>query len=456
MLPPFLIAWLAEELAQKYQEKALARRRGAGTHQPKFRGFTVGRKSEVNSVEDATVPQTTTVITLRHETQSAELQTTIPEVSQDSPPLTNLPSSSAIPMASKRRRTGSPSLPDPPMTTANKPVAVPVKRRRLIREETEEAEEAEEADENDYPLPLHSKQTTTARKDTARGAKKLAPDKQGNQDTSTDVNITRTKKSKGSSRTTSQLQIHCLKFWGPFSALGRPATAKKKKTTKKPPVQGEPSTSQEAGLSQKVQSILQFEDAPLSEMDVIADAVRDVVDTFIDSIEDKAMAKELMIMRSELETVLIEQVDMLDDHILLKASVKKAAAVKKELRVRLLETQRQRQKTREELKRVRANFEREERARRRLEDTHNFLTDLEALRDHIVGSDDESADASEDERTKDHEDDNLKTGLQSLIATVGSRCGKPATGGNTNTPSHMLKTLREFNQLLEETGKNLQ
>jgi hypothetical protein len=112
---------------------------------------------------------------------------------------------------------------------------------------------------------------------------------------------------------------------------------------------------------------------------------------------------------------------MLDDHILLKASVKKAAAVKKELRVRLLETQRQRQKTREELKRVRANFEREERARRRLEDTHNFLTDLEALRDHIVGSDDESADASEDERTKDHEDDNLK---------VTSPCSREGIAGD--------------------------
>jgi hypothetical protein len=58
------------------------------THQPKFRGFTVGRKSEVNSAEDATVPQTTTVTTLRHEIRSAELQTTVPEVSQHPPPLT--------------------------------------------------------------------------------------------------------------------------------------------------------------------------------------------------------------------------------------------------------------------------------------------------------------------------------------------------------------------------------
>lgn len=112
---------------------------------------------------------------------------------------------------------------------------------------------------------------------------------------------------------------------------------------------------------------------------------------------------------------------MLDDHTLLKASVKKAAAVKKELRVRLLETQRQRQRTREELKRVRASFEREERARRRLEDTHNFLTDLEALRDHVVGSDDEdegkSVDNSEDEEAQDREVDTLKVLLMSKERT---------------------------------------
>lgn len=99
------------------------------------------------------------------------------------------------------------------------------------------------------------------------------------------------------------------------------------------------------------------------------------------------MAKELMTFRGELESLLIEQVDLLDDHSVLRASVKKAAALKKELRSRLLETQRVRQRTRQELKRVRSSFEREERARRRLEETHKFLTDLEALRDEVTGSD---------------------------------------------------------------------
>lgn len=117
-------------------------------------------------------------------------------------------------------------------------------------------------------------------------------------------------------------------------------------------------------------------------------------DTFhSDGLEDEAFAKDMRILRADLETLLIEQVDLLDDHALLKASVKKAEGVKKELRVRLLETQRRRHKVREKLKRVRSHFEREDRARRRLEDTHKFLTDLEALRDQAEGGEEEEEDA---------------------------------------------------------------
>ncbi|KAI1321147.1 hypothetical protein EDD11_007713 [Mortierella claussenii] len=251
-----------------------------------------------------------------------------------------------------------------------------------------------------------------------------------------------------------QLQIHCLKFWGPFSSVSRPATVSNRATAKKLPVDGEIAEKDKgaAPARRTVQSVLEIDEAPLSEMDVIADAVRDVADKFIDTIEDPAMQKEMLTVRSELETLLIEQVDMLDDHTLLRASVRKAAALKKELRVRLLEAQRRRQKTRTELKRVRSTFEREERTRRRLEETHKFLTDLEALRDQVVGSDGE-----EDEGDSDQDERSPKTGLQSLIATVGSRCGGgAAVATSKNTRPGMLGTLKEFNQLLETMERNLQ
>ncbi|KAG0243744.1 hypothetical protein B0O80DRAFT_498472 [Mortierella sp. GBAus27b] len=751
-----------EELAQKYQDKALARKRGAGTHQPKFRGFTLGRKSEGVRAEDdeqsATVPGLNTTL-LFQDNRSTELPTTVPEVTHDTPPrvvdtsstglnekyqerlknrfrgagahqpdfrgftlksrngsgeyglqqsskandsstsLSVAPSSTQlkttkersngkldllgtkripasdtrdssstekrplpiafralsigqdrnrsvsrdverprlvltsgrksstaiqrvrdktvsivnhqtapsrssqqpdvgreqltkpptehrapsiedtvdhegefndfdtldqipspthditdtvpepIPVASKRRRSVSPSLAESSTIATRKSTATPMKRRRLIQEET---------DENEDPLPLDTNQATDAGEGGTTGTAKTTVNlsKSGQPDKSTNVDSTKTKTSKDGSRVGSrpapttkesmpavrttretgrslrqatlmhlskptrkesgpaelqsknsnvvissdvdddsdfekhlaqmtkedknvkstktstkssgkkrkgpsertvkgykQLQIHCLKFWGPFSAVSRPATVRNKETAKQLPVEGEDTASSDPGPSQKVvQSVLQFEDAPLSEMDVVAEAVRGVVDSFIVSLEDQAMEREMIILRSELETALIEQVDMLDDHTLLRASAKKATAVKKELRVRLLAAQRQRQKTREELKRVRASFEREERARRRLEETHNFLTDLEALRDHVTGSDDED---EEDEKANDRDGESPKTGLQSLIATVGSRCAKPIGGQQDNTSSGILGALREFNQLLEETEKNL-
>ncbi|KAG0340713.1 hypothetical protein BG000_011270 [Podila horticola] len=184
-----------------------------------------------------------------------------------------------------------------------------------------------------------------------------------------------------------QLQIQCLKFLGPSTSVSKPVTVRNPEIAKQLPVPGE--TPDEETPKKLVQGILEIERAPLSEMDVIAEAVRDVVDNFIDGLEDEAFAKDMRILRADLETLLIEQVDLLDDHALLKASVKKAEGVKKELRVRLLETQRRRHKVREKLKRVRSHFEREDRARRRLEDTHKFLTDLEALRDQAEGGEEE-------------------------------------------------------------------
>ncbi|KAF9105014.1 hypothetical protein BGX29_000826 [Mortierella sp. GBA35] len=281
-----------------------------------------------------------------------------------------------------------------------------------------------------------------------------------------------TKKGKGPSEETvknyKQLQIHCLKFWGPSSAAAKPATVRNKEIAQKLPVDGENTTStatskdDAAPVKKSVQGILQIESAPLSEMDVIADAVRDVVDNYIDTIEDQALAKELLTLRSELETRLIEQVDMLDDHSLLRASVKKAAAVKKELRVQLLETQRQRQRTRQELAKVRADFEREQRARQRLEETHKFLTDLESLRDEVVGSDEDEDDDDDREQTDSSQHDNIKarhiplinTGLQSYIATVGARSGGAGQPDSTDTRPGMLGALVEFNRLLETMVKS--
>ncbi|KAF9584891.1 hypothetical protein BGW38_004777 [Lunasporangiospora selenospora] len=304
-----------------------------------------------------------------------------------------------------------------------------------------------------------------------------------------------------------QLQIQCLKFLGPTAAVSRPATVRNPAIAKQIPVEGEKptETGEEPGadvrpvtgpgpglepgsepVQKTIQSTLQVDHAPLSEMDVIAEAVRGVVDKFIDTMEDQTMAREIILLRSDLETLLIEQVDMLDDYALLKASVRKATGVKKELRTRLVETQRKRRKIRNELGRVRANFEREERARHRLEETHRFLTDLETLRDQVEDKDDEeemdSTTISRGLRRRsghglgqdEKEPLAVKTGLSSFIATVASRdCSGGGGGDGSNKNNHsqqhegqpldrddtrpgMLGTLVEFNRLLEKTLRQVE
>ncbi|KAF9167268.1 hypothetical protein DFQ26_005227 [Actinomortierella ambigua] len=181
-----------------------------------------------------------------------------------------------------------------------------------------------------------------------------------------------------------QLQIQCIKLLGSSTTASRPAQLSNLDKAKQVSVEGEepPERGRENNAQSSTaltQGVLQLETAPLSEMDVIADAVRAVADQFIDSIKDEATARELGVFRANLETLLIEQVDLQDDHALLCASVKKAARLKKELRVRLLTAQRQHQTAKEQLERVRADFERQERVRRRVEETHLFLNSLETM-----------------------------------------------------------------------------
>ncbi|KAF8932464.1 hypothetical protein BGZ58_007040 [Dissophora ornata] len=379
---------------------------------------------------------------------------------------------------------------------ALKPSILPTKKRRLIQEEV---------DENEDPLPAHQNRATEKSKSWSDGLKKpiAAPlDSQGPKDMRLEKGQARTMLQNGSSRKAPALAATTLESTttvvktrpkgvkplrqmtlvqlvpkpvrkdndsarapsrgeneldetdGSDSDLDRRLAAPMKSTNSAAPVRSKGQSDTES-TRKTVQSLLQIDEAPVSEMEVIAEAVKNVMNEFIDAMDDESMAKEMLTLGSELEIVLIEQVDLLSDHMLLRASVKKAAAMKKELRGRLLETQRGRQKTREELRRVRASFEREERARRRLEETHKFLTDLEALRDFVADSDDEVD--NDDEGDDEQEDSNPKTGLQSLIATVGARCGGTVlTVENKDTRPGMLGTLREFNRLLSETERSLQ
>lgn len=80
-----------------------------------------------------------------------------------------------------------------------------------------------------------------------------------------------------------QLQIQCLKFLGPSTSVSKPAKVRNPEIAKQLPVPGEtPANNNEEEAPKKlVQGVLEIEQAPLSEMDVIAEAVRDVIDNFM-------------------------------------------------------------------------------------------------------------------------------------------------------------------------------
>ncbi|KAF9978954.1 hypothetical protein BGZ73_007841 [Actinomortierella ambigua] len=249
-----------------------------------------------------------------------------------------------------------------------------------------------------------------------------------------------------------QLQIQCIKLLGSSTTASRPAQLSNLDKAKQASVVGEenPERGQENAepTPALTQGVLQWETAPLSEMDVIAEAVRAVADQFIDSIQDEATARELGVFRANLETLLIEQVDLQDDHALLCSSVKKASRLKKELRARLLAAQRQHQAAKEQLERVRADFERQERVRRRVEETHLFLNNLETMCSSMqqmdVADDIESSSATTTTSLENH---GAPLKLQSLVATVAARSG--AGGGSGSQGSSVISKLREFNRILE-------
>uniref|UniRef100_U9V2Q3 Uncharacterized protein n=1 Tax=Rhizophagus irregularis (strain DAOM 181602 / DAOM 197198 / MUCL 43194) TaxID=747089 RepID=U9V2Q3_RHIID len=98
---------------------------------------------------------------------------------------------------------------------------------------------------------------------------------------------------------------------------------------------------------------------------------------------------------------------------------------------KMLDVQRERDKVRKELANERRIFVNEEQERKKLEQAHNFLTDLETLR--------EAVDA-EDNMQEDQEDEGILDGFKGLLVSVTSRKGR-------------FDALCRFNMLLEMCEK---
>ncbi|CAG8441380.1 2935_t:CDS:10 [Rhizophagus irregularis] len=174
--------------------------------------------------------------------------------------------------------------------------------------------------------------------------------------------------------------------------------------------------------------------AKLNELDIIGDAINDTIIEFL-FVESYFfpinLIKEIQYFKNEIELHLLEQSDLFDEQIMMRSSLRKSKTQMNCLRKEMLDVQRERDKVRKELANERRIFVNEEQERKKLEQAHNFLTDLETLR--------EAVDA-EDNMQEDQEDEGILDGFKGLLVSVTSRKGR-------------FDALCRFNMLLEMCEK---
>lgn len=169
--------------------------------------------------------------------------------------------------------------------------------------------------------------------------------------------------------------------------------------------------------------------AKLNELDIIGDAINDTIIEFLN--DNNSFKKEIQYFKNEIELHLLEQSDLFDEQIMMRSSLRKSKSQMNCLRKEMLDVQRERDKVRKELANERRIFVNEEQERKKLEQAHNFLTDLETLR--------EAVDA-EDNMQEDQEDEGILDGFKGLLVSVTSRKGR-------------FDALCRFNMLLEMCEK---
>ncbi|CAI2186820.1 10093_t:CDS:10, partial [Funneliformis geosporum] len=188
----------------------------------------------------------------------------------------------------------------------------------------------------------------------------------------------------------------------------------------------------------------------------IGDAINHIITEFLVELGNKSFKKEIQHFNKEIELHLLEQSDLVDEQINLQSSLRKSKLRMNHIRKELLDVQRERDRVCKELANERRTFAKEEQDRKKLEQAHNFLTDLETLR--------EAADA--EDNMQDEEE--ILDGFKGLLVSVASRCSDISLSSSSNASvqkgftkgkvsleeaSGSLGILCRFNMLLEVCEK---
>ncbi|CAG8576982.1 1563_t:CDS:2 [Paraglomus occultum] len=199
-----------------------------------------------------------------------------------------------------------------------------------------------------------------------------------------------------------------------------------------------------AGKDEQGNTIQKSSCVALNELDVIADGIRKIIEEYLNDIDNDRLRKDISLYEKEVELRLLEQTDLSDDRVALQSRLRKAKSRKATLRKELLAMQKEREQVHAELSKLRAEYEAEEKARKKLEQVHNFLTELELLRESV---------AAEQKNALDVESRHEKDGFEAILSSVTSHCSSLSL---SLAPSELnqhaegnLAVLKRFNDLLE-------
>lgn len=165
----------------------------------------------------------------------------------------------------------------------------------------------------------------------------------------------------------------------------------------------------------------------LNPVDVVSSEISDIIKEHMSQIEDSSIRRTFSFFREEIATRFLEQSDLVDEHVLLDSSLRKARQNKKNLRTELVDVQQQRDKARIALEKAEKDYEEAEKGRRRLNDINQFLINLEVLRNDSQGE---------------------ETATDNVLASIAQVAPRVENGGT-------FAQLRRFNQLLEHMDSRI-
>ncbi|CAG8639140.1 1579_t:CDS:2 [Acaulospora morrowiae] len=187
--------------------------------------------------------------------------------------------------------------------------------------------------------------------------------------------------------------------------------------------------------------------AKSNEIKIINDVIKDTISEFLkDQNEGESLyGKEILNFKKEVESRILKQSDLVNEQITMRSSLRKARSRINQLNKEITCLQHKREKIDEDLSIERKAFKTYEQNRKKLEQIHGFLSDMEILRESVMSKD------------ISREDDEVLDGFEGLLTSTTFKCCDVSYSvGAFDTIGRVplnkegnLATISQFNTLLE-------